>query len=291
VDRSERVLVKGNGERLPVLKTVARIQWQGRSYLIGSFVDISEWKQTQQHQADLVQKMESANKELIDFAHVVSHDLKAPLRGIKTLAGWIASDYSERLDKQGQEQLSLLLSRISRMEDLINGILQYSRAGCPVEEGQTVDLADLVPTIIDMIAAPTHMAVTIDNPLPQVRCDKTRIGQVFQNLLSNAVKFMDKPQGRIRICCAQDGEFWKFSVADNGPGIEERFFDRIFKLFQTLVPRDELESSGVGLALVKKIVTFYGGKVWVESRIGEGSTFIFTLPKVRIVEPATVGKH
>jgi len=126
--------------------------------------------------------------------------------------------------------------------------------------------------------------------LPQVQTDKTRVSQIFQNLLSNAIKFMDKPQGQIRIGCVQDGDFWRFSVADNGPGIEEKYFDRIFKLFQTLAPRDECESSGVGLAVVKKIVRFYGGKVWVESKVGEGSTFFFTLPKATLTEPFLINR-
>jgi PAS domain S-box-containing protein len=282
VNLSERILLRADGARLPVIKTVMEVQWQGHPYLIESFIDISVWKKAQQDQADLVQQMENTNKELTDFAYVVSHDLKAPLRGIKTLAGWIAADQGEKLDKEGQEQLALMLSRVSRMEDLINGILQYSRAGRPLEEGLgVVDLAEVVPSIVDMVAAPSHIAITLDAPLPQVQVERTRIGQVFQNLLSNAIKFMDKPQGQIRIGCVEEEGFWKFSVADNGPGIEEKYFDKIFKLFQTLAPRDECESTGVGLAVVKKIVAFYGGKVWVESKVGEGSTFFFTLPKIQ----------
>jgi len=275
VNLSEQVLVrKGGAVRLPVIKTVTEVPWQGRTYLVESFIDISAWKQAHQ-------QLENANKELTEFAYVVSHDLRAPLRGIKTLAGWIASDQGDRLDKAGHEQLSLLLSRVTRMEDLINGILQYSRAGRPSDKDQRADLAELVPAIIDMIAPPAHVTITLETPLPQVEGDKTRLAQVFQNLLSNAVKFIDKPQGLIRVACLDEGPFWRFSVSDNGPGIEEKYFDRIFKLFQTLTPKDESESSGVGLAVVKKIVTFYGGKVWVESKVGEGSTFFFTLPKLR----------
>jgi len=103
--------------------------------------------------------------------------------------------------------------------------------------------------------------------------------QVFQNLLSNAVKYMDKPQGQIRIGCVEDDGFWRFSIADNGPGIDEKHFEKIFQIFQTLSPRDETESAGVGLTVVKKIVELYGGRIWVQSEIGKGTTFFFTLPK------------
>jgi two-component system sensor kinase FixL len=283
VDLSERVLLTGQGVKVPVIKTVMEAQWRGRHYLVESLIDVSGWKQAQQRQQDLVQKMENANRELTEFAYVVSHDLRAPLRGIKTLASWIAADSAAKLDAEGQEQLSLLLSRVGRMEDLINGILQYSRAGRPSDEDQgVVDLGEVLPSIIDMLAPPPHIAITIESALPQVHVDRTRIGQLFQNLISNAVKFMDKPQGQIRIRCTEDAEVWRFSVADNGPGIEEKYFQKIFKLFQTLAPRDECESSGVGLAVVKKIATFYGGQVWVESRVGEGSTFFFTLSKAQV---------
>jgi PAS domain S-box-containing protein len=283
VDLSERALLTGQGVKLPVIKTVMEAQWNGHPYLVESLIDISGWKQAQQRQEDLVRQMEYANKELTEFAYVVSHDLRAPLRGIKTLASWIAADSGDKLDAEGQEQLSLLLSRVGRMEDLINGILQYSRAGRPSDSEQgVVDLGEVVPSIIDMLAPPAHVAITIESTLPQVRVDRTRISQIFQNLISNAMKFMDKPQGQIRIGCAEDAEYWRFSVADNGPGIDEKYFEKIFKLFQTLAARDECESSGVGLAVVKKIATFYGGQVWVESKVGEGSTFFFTLSKAQV---------
>jgi signal transduction histidine kinase len=115
--------------------------------------------------------------------------------------------------------------------------------------------------------------------LPVIEFERTRITQVFQNLLSNAVKYMDKPEGQVRIGCVGEDRYWKFSVADNGPGIEEKYFKKIFQMFQTLAPRDEHESTGVGLTVAKKIVELYGGRIWVESKVGQGSTFFFTLPK------------
>jgi len=239
-------------------------------------------KKAEERQAELLKQLESTNKELNDFAHIVSHDLKAPLRGIKTLANWISTDYADKLDQVGREQIDLLLGRVDRMHNLIDGVLQYSRVGRIKEEMSQVNLNELVPDIIDMIASPDRVTVTVEDELPVIECEKTRITQVFQNLLSNAVKYMDKPEGQVKIGCVQEDEFWKFSVADNGPGIEERHFEKIFQIFQTLSPRDEVESTGIGLTLVKKIVEMYGGRIWVESKVGKGSTFFFTLPKQKV---------
>ncbi|MDD5064081.1 MAG: ATP-binding protein [Phycisphaerae bacterium] len=241
--------------------------------------DITERKLAEQRQAELLEQLEKTNQELKDFAYIVSHDLKAPLRGIKTLAEWISTDYADKLDDNGKEQISLLGSRVDRMHNLIDGILQYSRVGRVEEEKVVVNLNELVPEIIDLLAPPENVTITIENTLPMIECEPTRIMQVFQNLLSNAVKYMDKPKGQIKVDCVEEDGFWKFSVADNGPGIEEKHFGKIFQLFQTLSPRDESQSTGIGLTVIKKIVELYNGKIWVESEPGQGSTFFFTLPK------------
>ena len=240
--------------------------------------DITTRKEAEQKQKLLMEQLERANKELADFAYITSHDLKAPLRGISTLVEWILTDYSDKLEDTGKEQLNLLATRVNRMHALIEGILQYSRAGTANEEKEQIDLNDLISQIIDTIAPPKNIEIIIEDQLPTICFDQTRITQVFQNLLSNAVKYMDKPDGRITIGCSQDNRFWKFSVADNGPGIEERHFERIFKMFQTLAPKDNFESTGIGLTVVKKIIEKYGGKVWLKSQLDAGTTFFFTLP-------------
>jgi len=226
-----------------------------------------------------VEKLTKTNRELEDFAYVVSHDLKAPLRGIKTLTEWISGDYADKIDENGVEQLNLLSNRADRMHNLIEGILQYSRVGRVKEEQARINLNELVPQVIDLIARPENISITVENELPTITFEPTRVTQVFQNLLSNAVKYMDKPQGQVRVACVEDNGFWKFSVADNGPGIDQRHFERIFRMFQTLLPKDEFESTGIGLTVTKKIVEMYGGKIWVESEPGQGSTFLFTFPK------------
>ncbi len=229
--------------------------------------------------ADMVQSLRRSNQELQDFAYVAAHDLKAPLRGIGTLADWIASDYADKFDEPGRQQLALLKRRVTRLADLINGILHYSEIGRVPHPREIVDLSKLVPETIALLDPPPHIQVVVRGELPAVVSEKARLGQVFRNLIDNAVKYMDKPQGRIEIGCTDQGSVWQFGVTDNGPGIEERHFEKIFQMFQTLAPRDQCESTGIGLTIVKKIVELFGGRIWVESKPGVGSTFFFTLPK------------
>ncbi len=248
--------------------------------------DITERKEAQERQALLLDKVEEANKELTDFAYIVSHDLKAPLRAIKNLVTWIAEDCRDILQPENREQMDLLTGRVDRMQMLIDGILQYSRAGRTREEAVRIDLNELLSEVVDMLAPPDHITVSPKTNLPVIHGERTRIQQVFQNLLSNAIKFMDKSQGQIAVDFVEQDDFWQFSVADNGPGIEEKHFGLIFDMFKTLQPRDEFESTGVGLTVVKKVVEHYGGKVWLESKVGEGTTFFFMLAKQALV-PST----
>ncbi len=235
-----------------------------------TFLNITERKRLEAEQVRMIHELKTANEELINFAYVVSHDLKAPLRAIGSLADWIAADQQDRLDTEGREHLRLLIQRVKRMDALIDGVLRYSRIGRIHKEDVVVDLKELVHEVIDLLAPPAHIAVVVAPGLPVIRAEKTAIHQVLQNLIANAIRYMDKPQGRIEIGCADEGESWRFSVADNGPGIETRHFDRIFQLFQTLNPRDRVESTGVGLAIVKKIAEQCGGHVWVEVRTRSG---------------------
>jgi PAS domain S-box-containing protein len=275
----ETQIVTKKGEIRDVAVKVNLLEIRGKKLLQGIFRDVTEHKQAEQRQEQLLEQLEKINQELKDFAYIVSHDLKAPLRGISTLVKWISTDYADKLDQEGKEQMDLLLNRVERMHNLIDGILQYSRVGRVREEKTQLNLNELVPDIVDILAPPDNITVTVENELPMMECEKTRITQVFQNLLSNAIKYMDKPQGQIKVGCVDEEDCRRFSVTDNGPGIEEKYFEKIFQMFQTLRPRDEVESTGVGLTVVKKIVEMYGGRIWVESIVGEGSTFLFTLPK------------
>jgi len=258
--------------------------------MTGTHTDITERKQTEAEirrlnaelEARVQQRtaaLEAANKELQAFAYVVSHDLKTPLRGISQIAYWLSNDYANSFDADGQELIALMIARVKRMDSLIDGILTYSRIGRVESASIPVNLSDAVQEALELLAPPPQIAIVIETALPTVIGDAVRFTQVFENLLSNAIKFMDKPEGRIRIGCVSDGDVWKCYVADNGPGIDPKYHERIFRIFQTLAPRDDHESTGIGLALTQKIIEFYGGRIWVESEPGTGSTFFFTLPK------------
>jgi two-component system sensor kinase FixL len=226
-----------------------------------------------------VLELKKSNQELRSFAHVIAHDLKSPLRGIGSIADRLLRK-NNNLDNEGKDQLRLLIIRVKRMSDFIDGILRYSEIGHVFEQWEVVDVNSLVTEIISEIAIPENFNIIAKN-LPTIHCERLRLKQILQNLISNAVKFADKPRPIIKIDCTDEGDCWKFSVGDNGCGIKEQYFEKIFEIFQTLSSRDKSESTGIGLTIVKKIVELYGGKVWVTSKPGVGSTFFFTLSKQR----------
>lgn len=224
--------------------------------------------------------LEKSNRDLDQFAYVASHDLKAPLRGIANLTQWLEEDISGKLDEETREYMDLLKGRVHRMEALIDGVLQYSRAGRGEDEKESVDAGELVREVVDMIDPPERFSVEIDANMPTVLTARTPLQQVFLNLVSNAVKHADGEDPRVRIRCPDEGtEWYEFSVEDNGPGIPAEFREKIWTIFQTLKPRDEVEGTGIGLSVVKRTVEHYGGQVWVESEEGEGATFRFLWPK------------
>ncbi len=253
--------------------------------------DITERKRAEQALEELNTELETTNLELIrtnkelqEFAYIAAHDLKTPLRAIGTLADWLTMDYGDKFDEQGRQNVRLLAVKAKQMTSLIDDILRYSCAGQNTQKSQEVDLNSLISEVIREIAPPEHIQVTVENPLPTLICKRTHIIQIIQNLISNAVKYVDKPEGQIKIGCIEQDDMWRFSVADNGPGIEEKYFDKIFKIFRTLAPREGIDSTGIGLSIVKKLIEIDKGQVWVTSEIGQGSTFYFTLPKEKLVE-------
>jgi PAS domain S-box-containing protein len=247
--------------------------------LISIHSDITKRKQAEEQRENLIKKLGQANKELDNFAHTVSHDLKAPIRGIISLVDWISKDYEDKLGEKGKDLIDLLNKRAMKVYNLINGVLNYSKIGYLENNLQDVDLNILIPQVIEIINPPKHIEIKVKSSMPVIFSTKTLIEQLWLNLIDNAVKFIDKPKGDISIYSSDANGSWEFSVKDNGCGIKEKYFDKIFKIYQTVRPLDKHESTGIGLSIVKKIVGLHGGSIRVESKVGEGSTFYFSFPK------------
>ena len=235
-------------------------------------------------QADLEQR----NQELDSFAHIVSHDLKAPLRAIANLSEWIEDDLAGLLNEGTQEQMTLLRSRVRRMEATIAGLLEYARAGRTEVEIVPVVVAELLAETIDSLAPPPTFKIAID-PMPTLDTKRLLLSQVFANLIGNAIKHHDalgetpnrRTHGSIQITCRDRGDFYEFAISDDGPGIALPDRDKIFTIFQARTPQHRPDSSGIGLSIVKKIVEAESGKVWLESELNVGTTFYFTWQKSR----------
>lgn len=223
-------------------------------------------------------RLEQSNRDLDQFAYVASHDLKAPLRGIANLAEWLEEDLGEGLSGESREHLNLLRGRVNRMEALIEGILTYSRAGRARDEVECVDTAALVATAIDLLAPPSNVTVSVKPPLPSLITERLPLQQVFMNLIGNAIKYGGGVKPLVTVAAQASGDMVQFSVSDNGPGIAPQFHEKIWQMFQTLAPRDEIEGTGIGLSVVRKLVEGRGGRAWCESAVGQGSTFHFTWP-------------
>jgi PAS domain S-box-containing protein len=250
---------------------------------IGIGIDITDRKRTEetleQRVAERTAELERSLNELDQFAYVASHDLKAPLRAVNHLATWIAEDTGETLPESSKIHLTKLQNRIQRMDKLLNDLLIYSRTGRRYyTKVSKVDPSTLVAEIVDLLAPPPSFTITIQENMPPVRTYPVLLELVFRNLIDNALKYHHRPEGRIEISAQRLGDFIEFSVMDDGPGIEPAFHERIFQIFQTLQPRDAIESSGVGLAIVKKAVESQRGVVSLISAPGQGSTFRFTWP-------------
>ncbi len=259
---------------------------------IGTTEDVTEYRQAAQAlrraHTELEDKvrartaeLEAANHELAEFAYVVSHDLKAPLRGVSLISEWLAQDYASRLGAEGIELFGKLQRRVQEMHALVDGVLAYTRIGHVVEEEVTVDLNPIVHQVIQLIASPPGVQFNVPPSLPVVRGLPHQLIQVFQNLLDNAVKFLGRPDGRVTIHVRRQSLGWEFAVEDNGPGIHARHHARIFHMFQRLNPDPKVPGSGIGLSLVKRIIETRGGRVSVESAEGAGTTFRFLWPDER----------
>ena len=232
--------------------------------------DVTDYKIAQE-------SLQKAISELEQFSYVASHDLKAPLRAISNLATWLQEDCGDQLSDKGKDYLRLMVGRITRMNMLIEGLLQVSRVGRRNVELEEVDLNTLVADILDGL---DKKDFTINvTPLPKVRANKISIGQVFSNLIVNAIKHHPRSDGVVNLTYQELPDCHQFAVCDDGDGIPKEFQSKLFVMFQTLKPKDDTNSTGIGLALCKKIIEYFGGTIKLESDRGKGAKFIFTIPK------------
>lgn len=247
-------------------------------------VDITDQVLARKRVEELATALERSNKDLDQFAYVASHDLKAPLRGIANLSQWVEEDLGPAIDADARKHLDLMRSRVHRMESLIDGILDYSRAGRAKHKPERVDVSALVHDTIELISPPAHVRIEASNGFPVLETEKVSLQQVFMNLIGNAVKHarVEGPVISVTARAAQEG--WEFCVADNGQGIAPEFHERIWTIFQTLEARDTVEGAGIGLAVVKRMVETRGGRVWVDSSVGTGARFYFTWPARDLAE-------
>jgi PAS domain S-box-containing protein len=269
--------LRKDGSEVPVEIGLNPIHTEEGVFVLSSVVDITERRRSESTIRNKTRQLERSNRELDEFAHVVSHDLKAPLRGVVSLSAWIEEDCGELLPEASREHLRLLAQRTRRMGELIDGILHYSRIGRLDASPEWIDTEELVRDVVDALAPPREIRVRIEPPLPRVLYDRTQLAQVFQNLIGNALQHLGKPAGEVIVSCREREDAFEFAVRDDGVGIESRYFERIFRIFQALDP--EGDGAGIGLAIVKKIVENHGGAIAVESEVGAGATFRFTVPR------------
>jgi signal transduction histidine kinase len=223
--------------------------------------------------------LEQRNEELDEFTYIASHDLKAPLRGIANLSQWLVEDLQDQIPAENKQQLDRIQGQISRMDALIDGLLQYSRIGKENIALSSINLSQLLEEVVDFLAPSPDIQILFPSNLPCLNTKELLLKQVFLNLVGNAIKYHHKNNGIINISITEQESFLKFTITDDGPGIAPKHHHKIFGIFQTLAKSHDPKGTGVGLAIVKKIVEAQGGSIWVESQLEEGSAFSFTWPK------------
>ena len=272
------VQVKGGQKKHWLISGAPRYNEKGQVIgSIGIHLDITEQYELSEQKEQLLKDLESSNEGLQEYAHIVSHDLKSPLRSISALASWLEEDFGDKLGPAGLSQLNLMQDKIASMDQLITGILRYSSIGSEKARFEICPTLKLVQQLKATIYWPEQIALRFNGTMPSIKADKTQLQQLFQNLLSNAISHMDKPKGQIEIGYNDLGDLHEFSVKDNGIGIPKAYKEKIFEIFETL--ESEKGSSGIGLSIVKKIVQLHGGTIWVKSEYGAGATFYFTIKK------------
>lgn len=272
-----------DGSEFPMELSVGHMEADGQSNYVGVIRDITERKAAEQQREKLISDLSKSNQELDDFAYIASHDLKEPLRGLANNALFLAEDYGEQIDTAGNKRINRIRFLAARLEKLIDNLLYFSRLGRQDLAIRKTDLNEIVHDILNMIDTlmdEQNVTVRIASSLPSVVCDEYRVAEVFRNLITNAIKYNDSTEKIIEVAYHPEhsGQKDVFSVKDNGIGIAPDFYDDVFKIFKRRnLEEDATKGTGVGLTFVKKIIERHGGTIWIESEVGLGTTFYFTL--------------
>ena len=279
----ERTFRRKDGSLLPVLiEDLVLRDAGGRVTGIRSTVlDITDRKRAEEDLKKTMEDLARSNKELEQFAYVASHDLQEPLRMVSSYVDLLARRYKGKLDADADEFIAYAVDGSRRMQRMIEDLLAFSRVGTRGKPLQPTDANVALDHALSnlQVAIEEARAVVTHDPLPTVMADETQLVQLFQNLIDNAVKFRGKDPPRCHVSAQDNGNAWVFSVRDNGIGIDPQYFDRIFVIFQHLHPARRYQGTGIGLSICKKIVERHGGRIWIESQKGKGSTFFFSIPK------------
>jgi PAS domain S-box-containing protein len=266
-----------DGIEVPVKISINAVDLDGRRMLLVAIADISIRHNLELERESQRRELEQSNQDLEAFAYIASHDLKAPLRAITHLAEWITDDIEATASPKTLDYLKTLVGRTVRLQGLLDGLLEYSRTGISAPQFEKLSVAELVADIIALTPPPPGFTVTCLPGLPRICTSATPLRVVLDNLIGNALKHHDKSTGNVTVSMRLRQGVAEFCVSDDGPGIPRQFHDRVFGIFQTLASRDLRESSGVGLAIVKKMIEVNGGKIRIESDPpARGTSFIFT---------------
>lgn len=281
VSETELVLQTRAGDSVPVLLNVEAVRDDAGEVMFSSstWVEITRLKKTQAVVREKLRQLESVDEELKEFVYIASHDLKQPLRGIINLAQWIRGDAQDKLSGEVLTNLDLMTGRVKRMQRLLDDLLMYSRAGRIRSTVELIQVDELMEAVVQQMPSPQDMEITFHGKTIQIDSERAALEQVLRNLIGNAIKHRDGETTRVEVRWrAISDEFLEFDVTDDGPGILPKYHQQIFRMFQTLRPRDEVEGSGIGLAIVRKLVQSQGGTVEVRSNEPRGSIFTFTWP-------------
>jgi PAS domain S-box-containing protein len=271
----------GTTKQVEIIASV--IHYDGRPAGMGIARDVTDRKRAEEMLRHKAEELKRSNEELEQFAYVASHDLQEPLRMVASYVRLLERRYKDRLDADASDFIGYAADGANRMHLLINDLLAYSRVGTRGNQFEAADsTAALVQALANLEASIEESAarITFDS-LPTATADASQLVQVFQNLVGNALKFRSRKRPRVHISAEENEEGYVFSVQDNGIGIDPKYSDRIFVIFQQLHDKSEHPGTGIGLAICKKIVERHGGRIWVESEPGNGATFKFTLPNCR----------